>query len=255
LISLNGWIIEKQALVTEMNITILQPDDFKNWTAIPNRLILDELLKSDEVRLYCYLKSRPAGWSYSSKHLQKLFGWSRSKTSTVLGRLKTAGWIEISQNKSKSGKFENNVTCHLHTEPINTSVSPLLDFTVNGVLPSTEKTVQRFFRTHNKIDKPTKTDFINKTLSSESDFQKISFPEFRKLLAELKETFVFENGICGYLPTTEFTISATGYIHNQTIGKDISPEDAQKIWAYLFENKQKVFSYIQSKTKEATNND
>ncbi len=229
-----------------MNITILQPDDFNNWTAIPNRLILDELLKSDEVRLYCYLKSRPAGWNYSSKHLQKLFGWSRNKTSAVLGKLKNAGWIEISQTKSKSGKFESNVTCHLHTEPINASVSPLPNFAGNGVLRETEKTVSRFSGTHNKIDKPSKTDFFNKTLSSESDFQKISFPELRKLLADSKETFVFENGICGYLPTTEFTISATGFIHNSTIGKDISPEDAQKIWAYLYENRVKVLSCLKS---------
>lgn len=231
-----------------MNITILQPDDFKNWTAIPNRLILDELLKSDEVRLYCYLKSRPTDWQYNAKHVQKLFGWGRSKTYEVLNKLKSAGWIEIQQGKSQDGKFGSNVACHLHTEPINTTSSPCVDFTVYGKSPCAANAVYGKSGHINNNDYTNKTELINKTLSSESErnLKKISFSNFRKLLAESGETFVFENGICSYLPTAKFKVTSTGYIHNITAGKDVGVEDAQKIWAYLYENRVKVLSNLLS---------
>lgn len=100
-----------------MDITVIQPHEYKDWTSIPNRLILDELLKSDEVRLYCYLKSRPSNWQYNSSHIQKLFGWSKNKASSVMSSLRKAGWIAIEQEKSANGKFSGSVKCFVLVEP------------------------------------------------------------------------------------------------------------------------------------------
>ncbi|MDD3465681.1 MAG: phage replisome organizer N-terminal domain-containing protein [Campylobacterales bacterium] len=76
---------------------------------------------------------------------------------------------------------------------------------------------------------------------------KSNFKQFRQALAESKYSFSFEDGICGYLPTTMFKITNTGFIHNVTAGKDVNSEDAQKMWDYLYSNRQKIINHLEPK--------
>jgi hypothetical protein len=214
-----------------MNITVIQPNEYKDWTSIPNRLILDELLKSDEVRLYCYLKSRPSNWQYNSAHIRKLFGWSKNKASSVMSSLRKSGWIAIEQEKSENGKFSGGVKCLVMVEPM-----PYPKITGDGKNRDTDKpehgkTVSRENSDHNNNDYTNKTEFIKKTLS---------FSQFRKLLAENEFYFGIDNGLCGFMVGSKFKIKKSGYITCLSTGKDIGSDDAKVIWEELFKKTKKL---------------
>jgi len=209
-----------------MDITVIHPHEYKDWTSIPNRLILDELLKSDEVRLYCYLKSRPSNWQYNSAHIRKLFGWSKNKASSVMSSLRRSGWIAIEQEKAESGKFCSSVRCFIFVEP-----TPYPKIAVHGenrdtANPCHEKTVSRENRElNNNNDYTNKTEFFKKTLS---------FKEFRELLAENEFSFEIDSGLQGFISGTKFRVKRNGFIACLSTGKDISSDDAKAIWEELY---------------------
>jgi len=208
-----------------MDITIIQPHEYKDWTSIPNRLILDELLRSDEVRLYCYLKSRPSNWQYNSGHIRKLFGWSKNKASSIMSSLRKSGWIAIEQEKSENGKFSGSVKCLVMVEP-----TPYPKIAGDGenrdtANPEHDKTVPRENSDLNNNVFTKKNDFLKKTLS---------FKNFRELLAENEFCFGIDNGLCGFMVGSKFKIKRNGYITCTSTGKDISPEDAKTIWVELY---------------------
>lgn len=226
-----------------MNILIVQPDDFKNWTAIPNMLILDELLKSDEVRLYCYLKSRPSNWQYSAKHIQNLFGWSKNKASKVMSSLRKSGWIELSQAKF-NGKFASSVNCCVMTYPVRITPYPtnsVNDENRDTQISNHENSVLRKNSEHNKTNHHSKNESLNKNLS---------LKDFRNVCAVNNLHFTLESGIAGFLPTTRFRVTATGYIHNITAGVDISKEDAHKIWEYLYTKQDAIIATFTKSNKD-----
>jgi hypothetical protein len=58
--------------------------------------------------------------------------------------------------------------------------------------------------------------------------------------------FTIDNGIAGFLPTTKFSISSSGYIRNVFAGEDVNKNDAQQIWDYLYKNRSTVIQNIQN---------
>lgn len=208
-----------------MDITIIQPHEYKDWTSIPNRLILDELLKSDEVRLYCYLKSRPSNWQYNSAHIRKLFGWSKNKASSVMSSLRKSGWIAIEQEKSENGKFSDSVKCLVMVEPMPYPKITVYEENRNTVFSKHGKTVPRENSDLNNNVYINKTELPKKTLS---------FKELREVLAENEFIFEIDSGLCGYLSGTKFKVKQSGYITCLLTGKDISADDAKVVWEELF---------------------
>lgn len=77
--------------------------------------------------------------------------------------------------------------------------------------------------------------------------QKISFQQFRKHLSTNAYKFGLDNGLCGYRQDTRFAIKSNGYIQNLVSGEDVTISDAQKIWDYLYGNRQKIISQLQTK--------
>lgn len=216
-----------------MDITIIQPHEYKDWTSIPNRLILDELLRSDEVRLYCYLKSRPSNWQYNSGHIRKLFGWSKNKASSVMSSLRKSGWIELEKQKNSDGKFSGSVRCFILVEPCH-------KLTVHGENRDTEnpchgKTEIRKNKELNNNDSTNKTESTKKTLS---------FKKFRERLSTSEFSFEIDSGLCGFVANTKFRVKKTGYITCLSTGRDISSDDAKAIWEELFKKQKSCLTAI-----------
>jgi hypothetical protein len=87
---------------------------------------------------------------------------------------------------------------------------------------------------------------LEKELELEKDSlsKSLSFPKFRKKLSEKNFSFTIDNGLCGFLPSTPFSISSTGYIRNIYSGEDVNKIDAQKIWDHLYSNRQKILNEL-----------
>lgn len=218
-----------------MDITIIQPHEYKDWTSIPNKLILDEFLKSDEVRLYCYLKSRPSNWQYNSAHIRKLFGWSKNKASSVMSSLRKSGWVAIEQEKSENGKFSDSVKCLVMVEPIPHSKITVYEENRNTVFSKNGKTVLRENGDLNNNVYTNKTELPKKTLS---------FKEFREGLSANEFMFDIDSGLCGFTAGTKFKVKKTGYISCLSTGKDISSDDAKAIWEELFKKQKSCLTAI-----------
>lgn len=219
-----------------MDITVIQPHEYKDWTSIPNRLILDELLKSDEVRLYCYLKSRPSNWQYNSGHISNLFGWSKNKASSVMSSLRKNGWITIEQEKTEAGKFSSSVKCFILVEPY----PKIAGYGKNRIPlnPHHSESVPRKNSDHNNNVYTNQNNFSKKTLS---------FKEFREKLSANEFSFEIDSGLCGFTIGTKFKVKKTGYITCLTTGKDISADDAKIVWEELFKKQQDCLQAISNK--------
>lgn len=77
----------------------------------------------------------------------------------------------------------------------------------------------------------------NKTLSQESEQERDIF----KNLQSFKSHFIYKNTNVpfytqdiGYEPATPFKINESGYVVNMVSGKMLTPDEALKIWEYLF---------------------
>lgn len=80
---------------------------------------------------------------------------------------------------------------------------------------------------------------------------KINFQEFRNRLAEGGFTFELTQNIAGYAPETKFKVKSTGYIHCLKSQKDVSSEDAQALWDFLYQRRSAVLAALEkSKTKK-----
>ena len=44
----------------------------------------------------------------------------------------------------------------------------------------------------------------------------------------------------GYLPDTIISLSPKGYLHNDTSGADLTPDDAMEMWTWLFQNQERI---------------
>ncbi len=81
-------------------------------------------------------------------------------------------------------------------------------------------------------------------LEKDSLSKSLSFPKFRKKLADSNFSFTLDNGVADFLPSTKFSISSTGYIRNVFAGEDVNKSDAQKIWDYLYKNQSMILASI-----------
>jgi len=86
----------------------------------------------------------------------------------------------------------------------------------------------------------------NKNLSREEDFL-----TFRK---RIKKDYLGQplvKGPAGFLPDTVISLSATGYLHNEISGKDLSSDDGKRVWSYIFENTDKILPVQKKEIKNA----
>jgi len=89
------------------------------------------------------------------------------------------------------------------------------------------------------------TTYNNNTYKNRKDKNSISpqkrdFTDFRQEVLEQYPNKVVCIGAEGFLSTTPISITALGYLHNKVSGKDLSPQDAQKVWTWLFANPGKL---------------
>ncbi len=85
-----------------------------------------------------------------------------------------------------------------------------------------------------------------KDIELELDKDSLSFKSFRQKLAGNNFTFTLDNGLCGFLPSTQFKITTSGYVHNVFAGMDVDKNDAQKIWDYLYKNRSKILQNLEA---------
>ena len=66
------------------------------------------------------------------------------------------------------------------------------------------------------------------------------FQSFKAFVLESYKGVVVCYGAKGFTETTAISVSKQGYLHNEVSRKDLSKEDALKVWQWMFENQDRL---------------
>lgn len=66
------------------------------------------------------------------------------------------------------------------------------------------------------------------------------FKEFREWLLKYMIGKQLVKGPKGYLPEVIISLSSKGYLHNDMSNNDLLPDDAMEMWAWLFQNQERI---------------
>lgn len=72
------------------------------------------------------------------------------------------------------------------------------------------------------------------------DFEELSFREWKDEIVKIFKGKDLCVDAPGFMEDTVISISKAGYLFNQTAMKDLIPEDAVRVWNWLFEHKERV---------------
>lgn len=101
----------------------------KNFTVIPNKLLVDNRLSMGAKIVYCYLGSKPDGWVIINNDVQKSLDVSQQSLSKYYKELLDSGWISrsriVDENNHFLGGFKyelfntsNNENSHIYKKYI-----------------------------------------------------------------------------------------------------------------------------------------
>jgi len=135
----------------------------KNYTTIPNELIVDTSISAGAFRLYCYLASKPETWEVNNKDIMKsLKIGSNNSLNRYWKELIDKGWIEKTREKDEKGKFTGKTILILHNthnrkscENGENPLSQKIHFRKNCEIAKSAK--------HSNTDINSNTEYISKT--------------------------------------------------------------------------------------------
>lgn len=92
-------------------------------------------------------------------------------------------------------------------------------------------------------DRSTINKLINKknkekNLSNEEEIE--NFQNFKKELQGKEVRFTLPYPFANFVQNTVIRLRKTGYLHNESIAKDLTPEQAHSVWEYMFEKKEQI---------------
>lgn len=77
-----------------------------------------------------------------------------------------------------------------------------------------------------------------KNLSNEEERE--NFQNFKKELQGKEVRFTLPYPFAKFVQNTVIRLRKTGYLHNESIAKDLTPEQAHSVWEYMFEKKEQI---------------
>ena len=95
-------------------------------------------------------------------------------------------------------------------------------------------------KTSNEIKKE------NLSLRDEKE-ERESFQNLKKELVGKEVRFTLPYPFENFVQNTVIRLRKTGYLHNESISKDLTPEQAHSVWEYMFEKKEQIWRRINEK--------
>lgn len=141
---------------------------------------------------------------------------------------------QISAIKRKKKQEEQLKQLQMNLSESNSSERPL-----NECLTSAQQIKE------NKIKEKENKE---KNLSNELDHKnkRESFQNFKKELTGKEVRFTLPYPFANFSQNTVIRLRKTGYLHNESIAKDLTPEQAHSVWEYMFEKKEQIIERINS---------
>ena len=95
------------------------------------------------------------------------------------------------------------------------------------------------------INKRNKEKNLSNKLDEENERE--SFQNFKKELQGKEVRFTLPYPFVNFAQNTVIRLRKTGYLHNESIAKDLTPKQAHCVWEYMFEKKEQIKKRIEEK--------
>lgn len=141
-------------------------------------------------------------------------------------------WLEPYYNKvenlSRAGKISAAKKKKKQEEQLKQLEINLSENDSNQHMLNTSATINKL------INKFNKEKNLSTKLSGEN------FENFREELVGKEVRFTLPYPFANFAQNTVIRLRKTGYLHNETISKDLSLEQAYQVWEYMFEKKEEI---------------
>ncbi len=229
----------------------------KNFTQIANAFLHDNSLHLKDKGLFCILSSFSDGWTFYDEHLLTLMSDKITSYKSALRALQKKDYIKIFQIR-KQGRFANRLII-LDDEGIeNVPLNELLAL-YNIQLKANESIVEHKPTADRKPvngysvndssvsdeSAPNNTNTINTNVSNTYLSESHDPILFRRKILQnyLGQPLCTPGQEVGFAPTTIISVSAIGYLHNEVSGRDLSPNDAKRVWEWAYEHQNLLFEH------------
>lgn len=85
---------------------------------------------------------------------------------------------------------------------------------------------------------------IEKNLSKKEDQE--NFQNFKKELEGKEVRFTLPYPFVNFAQNTVIRLRKTGYLHNESIAKDLTAQQAHSVWEYMYDNRERINERIKS---------
>jgi len=180
----------------------------RNFTQISNHLLNDKELTLKAKGLFAYMQSKPKKWNFHLNGMQKQLKESRGTIIKIINELVMKGYINKIKS-TKNGKQQiNQYVLYEKVESQHIGVK---------------------YRESKNCTNSNTT--LSNTIKSNTLKRRDSFQKFKTKIIENYQNQSFCTQGIGWLNSTLFQITETGYLLNK--------EDAFKVWQYLYKNFEK----------------
>lgn len=142
---------------------------------------------------------------------------------------------QISAIKRKKKQEEQLKQLQMNLSPNDSTERPL-----NGCLTSAQQIKEKKKKEKERKEK----NLSNKILYEKDDRE--SFQNFKKELQGKEVRFTLPYPFASFAQNTVIRLRKTGYLHNESISRDLTPEQAHSVWEYMFEKKEQIIERINS---------
>ncbi len=141
-------------------------------------------------------------------------------------------WLEPYYNKvenlSRAGKISAAKKKKKQEEQLKQLEINLSGNDSNQHMLNTSATINKLINKKNK----------EKNLPNEKEIE--NFQNFKKELQGREVRFTLPYPFANFVQNTVIRLRKTGYLHNESIAKDLTPEQAHSVWEYMFEKKEQI---------------
>lgn len=111
---------------------------------------------------------------------------------------------------------------------------------------SESDSIQRPLNDSSTINKLINKRNKEKNLSNKSDEKKErdNFSNFKQKLQGKEIRFTLPYPFSNFMKNTVIRLKSTGYLHNESISKDLTSEQAYDVWEYMFEKKEQLMQML-----------
>ena len=226
----------------------LFPTNFRNGKNV-KRLIKDFNVQGYGVAVYLLeTLAETEGHQYPIKDIDLLADEMKVSVPIINTVINAYGLFEIVEREDGTQFFSTQLNKWL--EPYYTKVEKLSTAGKISALKKKQKqeeqlkqlslsnSSQHVLNTSTTINKLINKRNKEKNLSNEEEIE--NFQNFKKELQGKEVRFTLPYPFANFVQNTVIRLRKTGYLHNESIAKDLTPEQAHIVWEYMFEKKEQI---------------